>query len=68
MDTTYRGYRLQPVATRGGWGVLVGDPAGQPAAVCLHQHLGHGGWSRLNQADQAAHAYVDAVLDNDDSY
>jgi hypothetical protein len=68
MDATYRGYRLQPIATRQGWGVLVGDPAGQPAAVCLHQQLGHGGWPRLDDADRAAHAYVDALLAGDDSY
>jgi hypothetical protein len=68
MDATYRGYRLQAIATRQGWGVLVGDPAGQPAAVCLHQQLGHGGWTRLDEADRAAHAYVDALLAGDDSY
>ena len=68
MDASYRGYRLQPIATREGWGVLVGDPAGQPAAVCLHQQLGHGGWRHLDAADQAAHAYVDALLAGDDSF
>lgn len=49
-------------------GVLVGDPAGQPAAVCLHQQLGHGGWLRLDDADRAAHAYVDGLLAGGDSY
>ena len=68
MDATYRGYRLQPIATRQGWGVLVGDPAGQPAAVCLHQQQGHGGWPHLDAADRAAHAYVDALLAGGDSY
>jgi hypothetical protein len=68
MNATYRGFRLQPIATRQGWGMLVGDPAGQPAAVCLHQQLGHGGWPSLLAADQAAHAYVDALLAGDDSY
>jgi len=68
MQATYRGYRLQAIATRRGWGVLVGDPAGQPAAVCLHQQLGHGGWLRLDDADRAAHAYVDGLLAGGDSY
>jgi hypothetical protein len=36
--------------------------------VCLHQHFGHGGWPHLDQADRAAHAYVDDLLDGGDSY
>lgn len=68
MHATYRGYRLQAIATRRGWGVLVGDPAGQPAAVCLHQQLGHGGWTGLDDADRAARVSVDALLAGGDSY
>ena len=68
MELRYRGYNLHPVATRQGWGVLVGDPAGHPADVCLHSLQGHRGWPTYEAASQAAHSYVDALLAEESSY
>ena len=68
MDSSYRGYQLSPVATRLGWGMVLGDPAGHPADICLHRLLGHGGWPSLRDADRAAHSYIDEVLSQDSSY
>lgn len=68
MEISYRGYRLRPVATRGGWGVLLGDPAGHAADVCLHQQQGHSGWPSLEEAERAARDSIDTLLAHDDSY
>ena len=54
MESRYRGYQLHPVATHRGWGVVLEDPAGHVADLCLHRQLGHGGWQRLEDAEQAA--------------
>ena len=68
MDTRYRGYQLNPVATHQGWGVVLGDPAGHPADICLHQLQGHRGWRTPEAANQAAYSYIDALLNQDSSY
>jgi hypothetical protein len=68
MESRYRGYQLHPVATHRGWGVVLEDPAGHVADLCLHRQLGHGGWQRLEDAEQAAHEAIDALLTHDDSY
>lgn len=68
MQTSYRGYQLRPVATSRGWGVVLGDPAGHVADVCLHRQQGHSGWTSLADAEQAAHDTIDTLLAHDDSY
>lgn len=68
MESHYRGYHLQPVATPQGWGMVLGDPAGHVADVRLEQQLGLGAWPNLADAERAAHDAIDALLAEEDSY
>jgi len=68
MEHRYRGYGLHAIATRRGWSVMLEDPAGHAADICLHQLMGHQGWQHLEDAEDAARTTIDALMEHNDSY